>query len=144
MATHYTCALRILFLFFARFRLLCFLCRSSRFRCSGRCRLFRSFFLLRRKLDSHTLTFQYRHLIHFCIVFQIIRKTKQQYFALFLKKDRTTFKEYISLHLITVFQESFSMFQLKVVIMVICLGTKTNLLHINLHLLRFLFLLTFL
>ena len=29
MATHYTCALRILFLFFARFRLLCFLCRTA-------------------------------------------------------------------------------------------------------------------
>ena len=125
MATHYTCALRILFLFFARFRLLCFLCRSSRFRCSSCCRLFRSFFLFRRKLNSHALTFQYRHLIYFSVVFQVICKTKQKHFTLLLEKDGATFKEYISLHLIAIFQKSFSMLQLKVVIMVVCLGSET-------------------
>ena len=81
VVTHYTGALGTLFSFFCFYCLFrIFLFSSIRF-----CLLRRARFL-RSQRNSHSLTFQQGHLLYFCIFFQVIRKTKQQYFALFFEK----------------------------------------------------------
>ena len=139
VVTHYTGALRTLFSFFCFYCLFrIFLFSSIRF-----CLLRRARFL-RSQRNSHSLTFQQGHLLYFCIFFQVIRKTKQQYFALFFEKNGTTFKEHICFHLVSVLQESDGMFLLEVVVMIICLRSETDFLYVYLYLFSLLFLLTFL
>ena len=104
-----------------------------------RCRHF-----LRRELDCHSLSFQNRHLVYLRIVFQIIGKTEQQHFTLLFEQDGTSFKEYVGLHLVTIFQKAFSMLQLEVIVMVICLRSKTYFLHVHFYLLCLLLFLTLL
>ena len=110
MATHYTGALLIC--------LFCFLNRlSGRFRrllCPG---------LLGRKSDGHTLSFQQRHLLNLRIVFQIIGKTQQKHFTLFLEQNRTALEEHVCLYLVAVLKEANRMFQLEVVVVFVRLRT---------------------
>ncbi len=128
VVTHYTGALRTLFSFFCFYCLFrIFLFSSIRF-----CLLRRARFL-RSQRNSHSLTFQQGHLLYFCIFFQVIRKTKQQYFALFFEKNGTTFKEHICFHLVSVLQESDGMFQLEVVVMIICLRSETDFLYVSMR-----------
>ena len=60
------------------------------------------------------------------------------------EKNGTTFKEHICFHLVSVLQESDGMFQLEVVVMIICLRSETDFLYVYLYLFSLLFLLTFL
>ena len=109
------------------------------------CRFLRSCSsLLRRKRDSHSLTFEQRHLLYLRIFFQVVGKTEQQHFTLLFEKDGTSFEEYISLHFITILQEADGMFQLEVIIVLVGLRSETDFFHIDLHLLRLLFLCTLL
>ncbi len=61
-----------------------------------------------------------------------------------LKRMERTFKEHISFHFVSVLQESNGMFQLKVVVMIICLRSETDFLYVYLYLFSLLFLLAFL
>ena len=139
VVTHYTGALRTLFYSFVS---------TAFFGFSFLAVSVSAFFgeprFLRSQRNSHSLTFQQGHLLYFCIFFQVIRKTKQQYFALFFEKNGTTFKEHICFHLVSVLQESDGMFQLEVVVMIICLRSETDFLYVYLYLFSLLFLLTFL
>ena len=49
--------------------------------------IIRCLFLFWRKLNGHSFPFQYRHLVYFRIIFQIIGKSQQQYLPLFFKQD---------------------------------------------------------
>ena len=101
-------------------------------------------FLLGAEHDYHALAFEDGHLVNLAILLEIICKTQEQNFALLFEKDGATLEEDIGFHLCTFLKETDGMFELEVVVMIIGLGSETNLLHNNLCCLGLLFLLAFL
>ena len=96
-------------------------------------------FFLRGQHDNHAFTFKNRHLFHFTVIFEIVGKTQQQYLTLLFEKDRPAFEKDVCFYFCPFFEESFCMFELEVIIVVVGLRSETYLLDNNLC--RFSFLL---
>lgn len=98
-------------------------------------------FLFRSQCHHHPLAFELRKLLHLAELFQLLRKTQQQDFALLLKHNRTAAEHYIRTHLATFFEKLHGVIFLEVKIVVIRMRTKTNLLYNNFRRFGFQFLL---
>ena len=62
--------------------------------------------LLRGDVYEHLLSFKRWHVLYLADLFQVIGKPEQQHFSLFLKKNGTTFEEYVSFNFISILQLS--------------------------------------
>lgn len=87
--------------------------------------------LLRREEHCHSLSFQDWQLVNLCILFQVVSKSEQQNFSLFLEQDRAAFEEYVRLNLSPVLQKLYCVTQFEIVVMVVCLRSETNLFNYN-------------
>ena len=85
--------------------------------------------------DSHALAFEHRHLLHLAVFFEVVGKTQQEHFALFLKEDASSAEENIGFDLVSLGEEAFGMFELEVVVVIVGLGSESDFLDVDFDLL---------
>ena len=108
--------------------------------------LSRLFLFQRGDHHRHPLALEDRHVFGPAEFFELDGETEQLLLALILEHDRTSAEEDRGLHLGAFLQETLGMLELELEVMLIGVGTETDLLdddlrRIGLHLLRFLLLL---
>lgn len=85
---------------------------------------------------GHSLAFEVRHIVGFAVFLEVCGEACEEQLALLLEDDGPSTEEDIRLHFVAVFEELDGMFELEVVVMVIRLGSETNLLDFLLLLVR--------
>ena len=86
-------------------------------------------FLLGRNHYNHSLAFKQRHLLYLAVLFEVVGKTQQQHLALLFEKNRAAFEEHICLHFSAFLKEAYSVLEFEVVVVVVGLGSESDLLH---------------
>ena len=99
---------------------------------------------LRADEHNHSFALEVRYIFGFAVLFQVGREACQKELTLLFEHDRASAEEDIRLHFVSVLEELDGMFELEVIIVVVRLGSETNLLNLLLLLVGFRLFLLFL
>ena len=86
-------------------------------------------FRFRSKYQNHPLSFETRHLLYFRQIFEIGRKAQQKDLSLIFEHDLTAPEKDISFYFGSLFQKVLGMLQFEIVVMIIGIGSETDLLN---------------
>ena len=99
---------------------------------------------LRRNEHDHSFAFEVRNIIGFAVLGEVSSEAREQEFSLLFEHDRASAEEDIGFHFIAFFEELDSVLELEVIVMIVGLGTETDLFHFLLLGIRFCLFLLFL
>lgn len=97
--------------------------------------------LLGCKIEEHALSFELRKLLYLGILLQVVGKAEQKHLTLLLEEDTTATEENVGAYLVALVEELDGVLELELVVVLVGLGSETNLLHLLTHLFLLQFLL---